>query len=194
MFSQQPHAHRSRHLDVHSSISFMKQQEHSHCPGHRKPLSVKFLFSLNYEMKSSWFLNCGSLWAEHMLENRCRQPSSSSVSSGPLFGGRADSIRAQRRGGQMMWEARPWSSPTDTWETEHDSVSGPSKPLSPDHCRAEEHPGSATVKSTLHEVEHSTANIESFWQQMQSSSSNLYRKRLILDMKHWSSQLSVCSV
>lgn len=41
---------------------------------------------------------------------------SSSVYSGPLFGGRYGLICCQRCGGQMMWEARPWSSPTDTWE------------------------------------------------------------------------------
>lgn len=46
----------------------------------------------------------------------CLHPSSSWVSSGPLFAGRDGLICCQRCGGQMMWEARPWSSPTDTWE------------------------------------------------------------------------------
>lgn len=41
--------------------------------------------------------------------------SSSSVSTGRLLGGRDALICCQRFGGQMMWEARPWSSPTDTW-------------------------------------------------------------------------------
>lgn len=57
----------------------------------------------------------GSISSSHSFLSSSHYSSSSSVSTGRLLGGRDALICCQRLGGQMMWEARPWSSPTDTW-------------------------------------------------------------------------------